>query len=241
VTAAALAASCAAVAVLLSGPARPALRLTAADPASSVPAERPGGLRRHRLLLTLLAGLGGWLFVGGPAAPAAGGLAAAAAWTVIGRTEDPVARRARQIAEADLPHLVLLLAAALRGGAPPATALAVGCAALPGAAADRLEPVRARLDLGVDPAEVWTPLVGDAVLAPLARTMARAARSGARVADAVDRLSLDLALQSRARSEERARSVGVRAALPLGLCLLPAFLLIGIVPVVAGLFTELTR
>jgi hypothetical protein len=33
--------------------------------------------------------------------------------------------------------------------------------------------------------------------------------------------------------------VGVKAAVPLGLCLLPAFVLIGIVPVVAGLLTTL--
>ena len=84
-------------------------------------------------------------------------------------------------------------------------------------------------------------LADDAVLAPLARTFARAARSGSRVADAVDRLSTELALQARARREDRARSVGVRAALPLGLCLLPAFLLIGIVPLVAGLFASLLR
>ncbi len=38
---------------------------------------------------------------------------------------------------------------------------------------------------------------------------------------------------------QRARRVGVRAAVPLGLCLLPAFLLIGIVPVVAGLVSDL--
>ena len=87
---------------------------------------------------------------------------------------------------------------------------------------------------------MWEPLTADPVLAPLARTMTRATRSGARVADAVDRLSVDLSRQARARREDRARSVGVKAALPLGLCLLPAFLLIGIVPVVAGLFGALT-
>jgi Flp pilus assembly protein TadB len=170
----------------------------------------------------------------------AGLLAAAATWVAVERVEDPVARRDRLAAEAVLPHLVLLFAAALRGGAPPSSALAVVCAALPGPAADRLEGVRARLYLGVDPVEVWDVLADDPVLAPLARTMARAARSGARVADAVDRLSVDLARQARARSEDRARTVGVRAAVPLGLCLLPAFLLIGIVPVVAGLMAQLT-
>ena len=33
--------------------------------------------------------------------------------------------------------------------------------------------------------------------------------------------------------------MGVKAAVPLGLCLLPAFLLIGIVPLVAGLLTSI--
>jgi len=33
--------------------------------------------------------------------------------------------------------------------------------------------------------------------------------------------------------------VGIRAALPLGLCLLPAFLLIGIVPLVVSALTVL--
>ncbi|MPZ96075.1 MAG: type II secretion system protein, partial [Propionibacteriales bacterium] len=35
------------------------------------------------------------------------------------------------------------------------------------------------------------------------------------------------------------RSVGVRAAAPLGLCFLPAFVLIGIVPAIAGAFAAL--
>jgi Flp pilus assembly protein TadB len=192
------------------------------------------------LLLSGLGGVAGMLFVGGPAGPLVGVLAAVAAYVALRRGEDPAARRERLSAEADLPSLVLLLAAGLRSGAAPQAALALACGALPGAAADRLAGVRARLALGVDPVAVWEPLTADPVLAPLARTLSRAARSGARVADAVDRLSVDLARQARARSEEQARSVGVRAAVPLGLCLLPAFLLLGVVPVVAGLFDTLT-
>ena len=65
--------------------------------------------------------------------------------------------------------------------------------------------------------------------------MARAHRSGAPVVAAVDRLSEELARRARADVEDRARAVGVRAAVPLGVCLLPAFLLLGIVPLVAGL------
>ena len=41
--------------------------------------------------------------------------------------------------------------------------------------------------------------------------------------------------ERRAAVEARAKAVGVRTVIPLGLCFLPAFLLLGIVPVVAGL------
>ena len=236
-----LAAGCAAGAVLLSGSARPRAR-PAPDPfGGPAPATAdPGLLRRWCWAWSLLAGTGALVVVGGPAGPVAGLAAAAGAWLVIGRSEPPGERRARLAAEADLPALVLLLAAALRGGAPPATALGVCRAALPGGAADRLEPVQARLALGVDPVAVWESLVPDPVLAPLARTMSAAARSGASVADAIERLAVDLARTARARREDRARAVGVKAALPLGLCLLPAFLLIGVVPVVAGLLATIT-
>ena len=236
-----LAAAGAGAAVLLAGSAPP--RAAAVAPVPTVPGSTPpdpGPFRRWRWAWSLLTGVAALLFVSGPAGPVAGLAAAAAAWVALGRSEPPAARRARLDAEADLPALVLLLAAALRGGSPAATALGVCCAALPGGAAQRLAPVRARLALGVDPAAVWEALLPDPVLAPLGRTMARATRSGASVADAVDRLAVDLAAESRARREDHARAVGVKAAIPLGVCLLPAFLLIGIVPVVVGLFSTLT-
>ena len=44
---------------------------------------------------------------------------------------------------------------------------------------------------------------------------------------------------SRSEAEARARTVGVRAAAPLGLCLLPAFVLVGVVPLVAGTVASL--
>ena len=67
----------------------------------------------------------------------------------------------------------------------------------------------------------------------------RSARTGEPIANALDRLGAELAARARADAEDAARRVGVRAAVPLGLCLLPAFLLIGIVPVVAGLVSDL--
>jgi hypothetical protein len=85
----------------------------------------------------------------------------------------------------------------------------------------------------------WRPVLGRPELAPLARAMMRAHRSGAPVTDEVARLADELDRAARARVEGRARTVGVKAAVPLGVCLLPSFLLIGVVPLVAGLLRSL--
>jgi hypothetical protein len=69
--------------------------------------------------------------------------------------------------------------------------------------------------------------------------MVRAQRSGASVTHEVSRLADDLERRAHQHVEERARAVGVRAALPLCGCLLPAFLLVGVVPLVVGLLSSL--
>jgi Flp pilus assembly protein TadB len=194
---------------------------------------------RHRPLVVVLAGAGAAVVVGGRAGPVAAVVGSAVAWVVIGRSEAPGARRAREEVRRDLPHLVDLLGATLRAGAAPGDGVAVVCAALPGAAADRLDGVPARLALGTDPVRVWESLAADPDLAPLGRALARAQATGAPVVASVSRLADDLAVRARSEVEERARSVGVKAALPLGLCLLPAFVLVGIVPLVAALLSTL--
>jgi len=208
-------------------------------PGSVVPAATgrsdDGLLRRWRGLWAVFAGAGAAVVLGGPAAPVAGLVVGGVVWVVATRVEPRGVRLAREEVRRDLPHVVTLLGAALRSGAAPAVAVDIACRALPGAAADRLRPVAARLGLGADPGTVWGELTDDADLGPLGRTMARTHRTGAPVVEAVDRLGADLARRSRAEVEDRARAVGVRAAVPLGVCLLPAFLLLGIVPLVAGL------
>jgi Flp pilus assembly protein TadB len=165
----------------------------------------------------------------------AGLVAAVVVWTVLDRAETPAQRRRRERVRADLPHVVGLLAAAVRSGLPPADGLALVCVALPGPASDALATLPPRIALGMPPSDVWGSIASEPALAPLGRTLARSARTGEPVADALDRLGRELAARSRSETEDAARRVGVRAAVPLGLCLLPAFLLVGIVPVVAGL------
>ena len=193
-----------------------------------------GLLIRYRSAWALLAALGAGTFLHGPLAVPAGLAAGIAVWVVASRAEPADVRRRREEAKRTLPHLVQLYAAALAAGAAPTTALEHVTAALPGPAADALRGVQARLVLGVPPGQVWAELASDPSLGPLGRTMARAHDSGAPVMDSVRALADDLAAEARADVEDRARTVGVRAAVPLGLCLLPSFLLLGIVPLVAG-------
>ncbi|MFC5729154.1 type II secretion system F family protein [Nocardioides vastitatis] len=194
-----------------------------------------GPLRRWRAVWALLAGAGAGVLVGGPLAVPAGLAAAGVVWVVGGRVEPRVVRLQREEVRRDLPHVVTLLAAALRSGAAPAAGIDIVCRALPGAAAERLGPVAARLQLGADPVVIWTGLAEDPALGPLGRSLARAHRTGAPVVSAVERLADELARRARGEVEDRARAVGVRAAVPLGVCLLPSFLLLGIVPLAASL------
>jgi hypothetical protein len=50
----------------------------------------------------------------------------------------------------------------------------------------------------------------------------------------LQRVAEDARDAARWDAQARARALGARAAAPLGLCFLPAFVLVGIVPVVAG-------
>jgi Flp pilus assembly protein TadB len=226
----------AAMAVALLGARPPRLEVRA--PPGTAPTD--AWLVRRRLLVSVFAGLGAQVFVGGPAGVAAALAVAVGAWVVIGRAEPPAVRREREAVRRELPHVVSLFASALRGGAAPDTAVHLVCQALPGPAADRLRHRAAQLALGGDPVRVWAELARtDTELAALGRTMSRTHQSGAPVVAAIERLAESLATSSRGEVEDRARAVGVKAAVPLGLCLLPAFVLIGIVPLVAGLMTSL--
>jgi Flp pilus assembly protein TadB len=231
-------AACLGLAVAL---ALPAPKRILPRPASRAPTRSTdaGWMRRWRPLWSLLAGLAAATFLAPPLAGPAAVAVATAVWVLIDRTESPAERRARESARHDLPHLVGLLADALRAGQSPTEALELVTRALPGPAADRLAAVVPRLRLGVEPSTVWAGLAADTALGPLGRALARAEATGAPVVSAVGRLADALAEDVRGDVEDRARAVGVKAALPLGLCLLPSFVLLGIVPVVAGMLGTL--
>jgi Flp pilus assembly protein TadB len=208
-----------------------------------IAAERPGDdvglLLRLRAPLCALAFVGSWAFVGGAVGVLVGVAAVVISWRVLGRTEGPAARRRREQLTRELPVGVQLLASCLAAGAATGPSLRLVAEALPGPLGDELRLVHHRLALGADPGAVWRELGTHPQLAPLGRTLARAHDSGASVRAAIEALAGELRARARADVEERARSVDVRAAAPLGACFLPAFLLLGVVPLVVGIFSSM--
>lgn len=204
----------------------------------AVPRDRPEAAPRTgtgRLVAALAAGAGTAMVAGLPWGVPLGIVVAVVAGVVLGRLEPAHVRRRRQRIAADLPIAVDLLAACLRSGSAPVAAVAAVRQAVAGPVGEALGGVVAMLRLGGDPVDCWASLSREAALAPLARTAGRAMASGAPLADALEHLAADCRERRRADAEAEAKRVGVRAAAPLGLCFLPAFVLLGVVPIAAGI------
>jgi Flp pilus assembly protein TadB len=194
-----------------------------------------------RLVVTVSVGAAAVVLLGGALGLAVAVPLAALAWWLAGRLEPPAVRRRRERLEAAVPHAVDLMAACLAAGLSPAAAVEQVRVVVDEPLARELAGLARRLELGVDPATVWRELAAHRQLGSLGRTMSRAVESGASVSEAMQRLADDLRGRRRAHVESRARAVGVKAAVPLGGCLLPAFVLVGVVPLVAGSVTFLLR
>ncbi|MER8045590.1 type II secretion system F family protein [Streptomyces sp. NPDC094032] len=184
------------------------------------------------------AGVGGYVLVGGVAGLATG---IGAAWVVRWLRARRPAAATPEDAEAvrQLPLAADLLAACASAGAGPGeSAEAVG-RSLGGPVGERLIRTAAELRLGGEPAEVWRRFGAIPGAEGLARCMERAASSGAPAAEAVARHA-DALRAARARAAAtRAQRAQVLITAPVGLCFLPAFLAVGVAPVVIGLATGL--
>ncbi|MDP9393971.1 MAG: type II secretion system F family protein, partial [Actinomycetota bacterium] len=149
--------------------------------------------------------------------------------------------RDRAQAEAALPLVADLLAACLAAGATPLAACAAVAEAVGKPIGPWLERAQRRCSLGEDPSDAWRELCADPVLAPLGRVLARASRTGAPAAELLARAAQDARRRQALAMQDRARRVGVLATLPVGLCFLPSFVVVGIVPTVIGLATSVLR
>ncbi len=132
-----------------------------------------------------------------------------------------------------------VLAVCLAAGMAVPTAVAATARSAPPKLAAVLRRAADLLALGADPAVAWTlsPVVGpvDAQIDALLRLARRSASSGAALAGGVAELADQCRHDATHAAAAAAERAGVLIAGPLGLCFLPAFVCLGIAPVVAGL------
>ena len=140
----------------------------------------------------------------------------------------------------DIPVVIGLIAAGMRAGAPLVSCLTAVARAAPGRLGSELTVVADRLRLGAAPASAWSESAGvlPEPLVAVGRDLARAADTGAPVADLLDRHVADLHRELRSRATVRTERLGVLVVMPLALCFLPSFLLVGVVPMVVDLLSR---
>ena len=134
-----------------------------------------------------------------------------------------------------------LLAACLQAGMPVAVALRAVAEGLGAPAGPALRRTAELLALGADPTQAWQPTLECPSTARLARAARRSGRSGTALAESLTRLTTEVRASARERCEARAQRAGVLITAPLGLCFLPAFLALGVVPVLIGLAAGLMQ
>lgn len=133
-----------------------------------------------------------------------------------------------------------LLAACLRAGLPVPLAVRAVAGHLPGALGVELRTVAERLALGADAQSAWD-IPEHSPMHKLARAARRSAHSGSGLAEVAVRAAAEVRADVRAAATARGQRAAVLITGPLGLCFLPAFLVLGVAPVVIGLASGLAR
>ncbi|MEV0776348.1 type II secretion system F family protein [Streptomyces sp. NPDC050433] len=202
------------------------------------------GGRIRRWGAPLGAGCLGWALVGGVAGLLVGfaGAYGVGRWL---RTRKPDADAGTDAAMGEaarqLPLAADLLAACVSAGAGPREAAEAVGESLGGPVGERLVSTAAALRLGGEPVETWGRFGEIPGAAELARCLERAGSTGAPAAEPVSRLADGLRADRARRAAARAGRAQVLITAPVGLCFLPAFLAVGVAPVVIGLATGLLR
>ena len=224
---------------LMAAPGRSPVRLrlrhltggAAADvPSRSQPANTAGWL-------AAMAGLGvgsiAWATVGGPAGVVVAGMLAVVA--AIGCRRLLAGQRAAPPDPLRLAGACDLLAACLRAGLAVEQAARAVADQLPAQVGVELRRAAELLALGADPDTAWRPCIAVPVIGKLARAARRSSASGAELAGVAAAAADEARAEAGDSAEAGAQRAAVLIAGPLGVCFLPAFLCLGVIPVVIGL------
>jgi pilus assembly protein TadC len=153
---------------------------------------------------------------------------------VTGWVEPRSARSRRKQLIMEVPQALELMAACLGAGLPARTACAAVVRTLDGPVADDLGQVLALLELGVSDVIAWRTLHDHPQLGLAVADLARSVESGTSMVEGLQHHAAAARELRRSELQVLARAVGVRSVLPLMMCFIPSFLLLGIVPAVVS-------
>ena len=157
-----------------------------------------------------------------------------AAWRFPAFVDGRVARRRRAAVDAELPQLLDLLAAASSAGLSASLALSRAAGALRGPLAEELSGVLRAVELGGRWRDELRAAADRLALPDLRRTVAALTRTetlGSSLTTSMQELAERVRVSRRAAVTERARTAPVKMLFPLVFLVLPAFLLLTVVPV----------
>lgn len=146
-----------------------------------------------------------------------------------------------RLARAELPEALEFLSVCLESGATSMAAVETVASISPPTTQQVLQQVASHLAVGRTPEDAWAALGDHPVWGEASRELARSARSGTALAEVLVAHAEDARQERRDAELRRARSVGVKSVLPLMACFLPAFILVGVIPIIGALIQQFIR
>ena len=224
--------------IVLAGALRPRRRRTIA-PATASPEQVAGSpTARRRRVAAITATTVVVLLLAGPFA-AMIVVAAGALRTPLARRRDD--RRRAVATETAFPDFVDLLVLTVRSGCTPVQAFRSLADVAPAPLRPAVVAVVSRIDGGERFADAVStlPAMLGATAQQLGDALALADRHGTPLAPTLDRLADDARARRRRNAEVAARQLPIRLSFPLVGCTLPSFVLLTIVPLMAGTLSSL--
>lgn len=152
---------------------------------------------------------------------------------------DAAARARERAVRQGVPQVCDLLAVCLDAGLPLRAAARIVGGGVDGPAGAALLGVCERIELGLDEVDAWAWLAGEPAFALVSRDISRSVRSGAGLSGRLRAHARDARFDLASARQQGARAAGVSSVLPLVACQLPAFVLLGIVPIFGALVASI--
>lgn len=153
----------------------------------------------------------------------------------LGRLESPAHRRDQELLAIQQPTVLDLLVASLESGVPLRSAVTEVAALSPVQTAGFLNQILARIAVGIPEAEAWKLASKNPVWQQIGQDISSSVANGTALAQILENHAEEARINAKNLRAMAAKRVGVKVALPLISCFLPAFLAVGVIPIIGSL------